>query len=174
MWGGKHLRPTPGGTLDMGTAASPINASSATLILSSGTFAGQYGLVVNNGGNFLVYGAAKTPVTTATSSVFSGVGTLTLNDLGGMNWAAGDVITIGKANNSSVDEDERVTITSIASWPTISFTPSTTYGHFIGTAPIRVGDLTRNVLVSSSGNGRAGVAATPAYVETLTRERDQL
>ena len=78
-----------GGTLDMGTAASPINASSATLILAYGATAGQYGLVVNAGGNFLVYGNTKTPVTTATTTLSAGANSLTLNDLGGMNWRVG-------------------------------------------------------------------------------------
>ena len=72
---------------------------------------------------------------------------------------------MGKANNSSVDETERVTITSIASWPTISFSPNLMYGHFIGTAPIRVGDLTRNVVVRSSGTD---TTSNTAYIQSLT------
>ena len=53
----------------MGTPVSPIPPAIAqsTLVLSSGTTAGQYGLIVQNGGNFLVYGAAKTPWTTLSS-----------------------------------------------------------------------------------------------------------
>ena len=51
--GGGNLSVLPGGKLDMGYAASPIPSTiSASLILSSGTFAGQYGLTINNGGNF--------------------------------------------------------------------------------------------------------------------------
>ena len=61
---GGNLYVNAGGTLDMGTQASPITlGTTAYLVLSSGTVAGQYGLIVNNGGNFLVYGATKQPWT---------------------------------------------------------------------------------------------------------------
>src|SRR6185295_12271410 len=55
---GGNMTVAAGGTLDMGTSADPISVSSATLILASGTIGGQYNLTINNGGNFLVYGAA--------------------------------------------------------------------------------------------------------------------
>ena len=43
-----------------------------------------------------------------------------------------------------------------------SGTPNTSYGHWIGTAPIRVGNLTRSVLVRSSGT----VVTDPDYLST--------
>ena len=48
----------------MGQSSDQITANNAELVLASGTFAGQYGLIISAGGNFLVYGAAKTPHTT--------------------------------------------------------------------------------------------------------------
>src|SRR5205823_4417078 len=51
-----------GGTLNIGTAANPIPVgSTATLVLAYGSSAGQYGLVINAGANFSVYGSTKTP-----------------------------------------------------------------------------------------------------------------
>ncbi len=65
---GGDVRVGTGGTLDMGERqASPIQASSATLILSSGTYGGQYGLIVSTGGNFTVYGGTKSPAGVALS-----------------------------------------------------------------------------------------------------------
>src|ERR1700687_5123366 len=51
-----------GGTLTLGTAASPIPVgSTATLVLAYGSSAGQYGLTINPGGNFVVYGSTRKP-----------------------------------------------------------------------------------------------------------------
>src|SRR5207302_5388297 len=62
-----------GGTLDMGTNASPIpQGTTAYLTLAFGGTAGKYGLVVNPGGNFTVYGATKTP-----SSLYNGGSNIT-------------------------------------------------------------------------------------------------
>ncbi len=96
---GGNVNVNPGGTLDMGTSGSPIAAVNATLILSSGTFEGQYYLAIFDGGNFTVYGASKTPAATASADALIGAGAVALIDTGNMNWSVGDVITIGKTSS---------------------------------------------------------------------------
>ncbi|MEK7746209.1 MAG: G8 domain-containing protein, partial [Elusimicrobiota bacterium] len=60
----------PGGHLDMGTEASPIpTAVNSHLILSSGTYPGQYGLTVKNGGSFTIRGSTKSPYGFASASI---------------------------------------------------------------------------------------------------------
>src|SRR5205807_6459538 len=59
---GGNVNVNAGGTLTLGTAASPIPAgTTAYLILAYGQSGGQYSLIVNNGGNFIVYGSTRTP-----------------------------------------------------------------------------------------------------------------
>ena len=66
---GGNVNVNAGGTLDMGSSGSPINVSSATLILAYGPTAGQFGLIVSSGSNFTIYGAAKTPATLSTGNI---------------------------------------------------------------------------------------------------------
>src|SRR5439155_25169823 len=108
------------GTLDMGQASGvgsgPIPAgTTAYLILSSGTTAGQYGLIVHNGGNFLVYGAAKTPSTTLTSPSTVGPSTTSITVADATGWQNGDTVTI---------DTEAVTISGL-SGNTFTITPVT-------------------------------------------------
>src|SRR6185436_11055439 len=81
---GGNLTVATGGTLDLGNASTPLSASSATLILAYGATAGQYGLIIQDGGNFFVYGAAKTPATTGTKAgggdIDSGTAQVTVAD----------------------------------------------------------------------------------------------
>src|SRR5258708_4458277 len=146
---GGNVNVNSGGTLTLGTAATPIQpGTTAYLILSSGTYAAQYGLIVSTGGNFVVYGTTKTPSTTATATANSGDGSISVNTpLTG--WAVGDLITV---------DTEAVTITSIAGG-TVGFTPTLTLTHTVSAAtPVLVNDLSRNAVVRSSGTltGSAG------------------
>ena len=88
---GGNLNVNAGGTLDLGTQTSPINVSSATLILAYGQAGENYGLIVNNGGNFLVYGAAKTPWALG-SGTASGTNVPVATT--GFNWNVGDTVTV--------------------------------------------------------------------------------
>jgi hypothetical protein len=153
-----------GGWLDMGTEANPIpSASSATLILAYGSSV-QYGLTVSDGGNFTVRGSTKTPATFGTSSVHPGGTQVTVLDTGNMGWTVGDEIVLAKTTPVFGDASEAVRITNLASWPTITFTPAVSYGHYPGSAPMRVGNLSRNVLIRSSG---AVVGTDTAYIRNL-------
>src|SRR5205823_9295603 len=126
------------------------------LILSSGTYACQYGLIVNNGGNFIVYGSAKTPSTTATATANSGATAITVNTpITG--WASGDLITI---------DTEAVTINGAPSGGTVNFTPALTLTHTVSAANplVVVADLSRNAVVRSSGTD---TTTNTAYIQNL-------
>ncbi len=149
-----------GGTLTLGTAATPIPAgSTATLVLAYGGTAGQYGLTISNGGNFVVYGTTKTPYTTATADASAGATSVSVNTpITG--WSNGDLITI---------DTEAVTITSI-SGGNVSFTPALTLNHS-STSPVTVANLSRNAVVRSSGTctGSGCSPGNTAYVQDLAR-----
>ena len=149
---GGSMSVNAGGTLDMGTQASPISqGTTAYLILAYGQAAGQYGLLINPGGNFLVYGAAKTPWTTATGDIPSGGTAVAVNDDTG--WVVGDQIVI---------DTETVTITALAG-SNVTFTPPVGQAYF-STTPIHVGDLSRTVVVRSSGTD---TSMNTSYVHSL-------
>ena len=132
---GGGLSVSAGGTLDMGASGSPIpSATTASLTLAYGSFAGQYGLIVNPGGNFLVYGAVKTPWTLLTNPGAIGpgaAGTFTVGDTTG--WQAGDTITIGT---------EAVTIATLPGSNQVTINQNLGQAHAI---PTVVADLTEGV-----------------------------
>ena len=151
---GGSLSVNAGGTLDMGTSASPIpSGTTAYLILAYGQTAGQYGLVINPGGNFLVYGAVKQPWTLAKANVASGAGIVSLPSTSGFNWNVGDQVTI---------DTETVTITQVNT-NDIHFSPNTTVAHST-TMQVVVANLTRSVVVRSSGTN---TVTNTAYLENL-------
>ena len=125
---GGNVNVNAGGTLDLGTSGSPIPSSlTSTLILSSGPTAGQYGLIVNSGGNFLVYGATKAVSAPLTSNASAGAGNIQVATTG-LSWNAGDVITV---------DTEAVTIQSLTS-SQINFTPNLGQAHSLRAPPSSV------------------------------------
>jgi len=146
---GGNLYVNLGGTLDMGTSSSTIpSGTTAYLTLSSGTTAGQYGLIVNDGGNFLVYGSSKTPWVQGTGTAS---GTNVPVATSGLNWNVGDTVTV---------DTEAVKITVIGG-SALTVSPALTLTH---STPTVVADLTRNVLIRSSGTA---TASNTAYIQTL-------
>jgi len=144
-----------GGTLTMGTAASPIPAgTTAYLVLAYGNSAGQYGLTINDGGNFIVYGSTKTPATfyTGAGNITSATSNITVADATG--WQNGDTITI---------DSETVTIQSAPSGNSFNIS-APTLTHY-STNTIRVNVLTRNAVVRSSGTI---TSTNTAYIYSLT------
>ncbi|MDO8805380.1 MAG: NosD domain-containing protein [Elusimicrobiota bacterium] len=171
---GGDLNVNAGGILDYGTEASPIPAIYiAHLVLSSGTYAGQYGLIVNNGGNFTVRGAAKAPYSFATANI-SGTDTqLTVyGSTSTYGWQAGDVITIGPTAGSGTGTTSTRTITgvehntgsNIVTWSATE--PLGTARTLSSTSPIIIANLTRNVLVRSSGTA---TGSNTAYIQNLAQ-----
>ncbi|MEK9146154.1 MAG: right-handed parallel beta-helix repeat-containing protein, partial [Elusimicrobiota bacterium] len=161
----------PGGHLDMGTESSPIPTGvNAQLILSSGTFAAQYGILVLNGGNFTVRGSTKTPASTAVSGddLLTSENTLTLSESpAAAGWSVGDVITIGPTQGSGIASVEERRITGIAA-SVLTVDSNFSNVHY-GTGTIRVGNLTRNALVRSSGTVVTASGGNSAYIRSLTQ-----
>ena len=169
---GGDINVNPGGTLDYGTEADVIPSTIiAHLVLSSGTYAGQFGLIVNNGGNFTVRGSTKTPYAFASASIGASDTSLTVyGSTSVAGWQAGDVITIGPTSGNGVITTSSRTIISVAGGNpyTINW-----LGGALGTArtltagtPIMVGNLTRNVLVCSLGTN---VNSNSAYIQNLAQ-----
>jgi len=156
-----------GGTLDYGTSGSPIGSgTTAYLVLAYGQSAGQYGLVVNNGGNFTVYGATKTPFSTSTTDILGSGTTFTLADNPfTIGWSTGDVITVGQTEvYNGTDQTEKKTITGIAG-NVITVDSAFTQLHY-ASSTIDVMDLTRNVVVRSSGTS---TSSNSAYIRNLVQ-----
>src|SRR5207302_8569417 len=158
---GGNVNVNAGGTLTLGTAASPIPAgTTAQLILAFGTFKGQYSLTVNNGGNFIVRGSTKTPSTTVSGAGNVGPGTSggPFNVTDATGWQVGDVITI---------DTEAVTLTGLSGNQVTTISPGLGQVHY-GTAAILVNDLSRNAVVRSSGTNVHGIGDT-AYIQNLVQ-----
>src|SRR5439155_15094289 len=127
----------------------------SALILSSGTTAGQYGLIISSGGNFLVYGAVKTPWTTLSSPGQVGpgaAGTFTVGDTTG--WQVGDTITI---------DTEAVTIATLPGSNQVTISQTLGYAHY-STNTVLVNMITHNVVVRSSGTD---TNSNTAYIQNL-------
>ncbi|MBI4370546.1 MAG: right-handed parallel beta-helix repeat-containing protein [Elusimicrobia bacterium] len=139
-----------GGMLQMGNQNNPlILGTTATIVLSSGSTLGQYGLIVNPGGRLITHGAVKSPFTAASVDVAAGAAGLTVDASSVTNWAAGDTIIVEQTSGGSVNQTERRTITSI-SGSAISVGSAFSYTHY-ATAGVIVANLTRNAVIRSSG-----------------------
>ena len=141
-----------------GHAGQPDPAGNNRLpYIGPGQSAGQYGLVVNNGGNFLVYGSSKTPWAWGTSFRNFGATDVNITNADQLGWNVGDTITIGT---------ETVTIVAPIFPGDINFTPALTMSYY----PLFVvANLTHNVVVRSSGTdvGSTGDAGNTAYIANL-------
>ena len=162
-----------GGTLDYGNEADPIPTDfTAHLVLSSGSYAGQYGLIVNNGGNFTVRGSTKTPYAFATESMTAAQTNLTVyGSTSTYGWQAGDIITIGPTSGNGVLTTSSRTLlyvdhtegSNLVGW---SGAEPLGVARILAEGPILVSNLTRNVLVRSSGTD---VGANSAYIQNLAQ-----
>jgi hypothetical protein len=164
------LNVNAGGTLDYGNEADPIpTAVNAHLILAYGAVAGQYGLIVNNGGNFTVRGSTKTPYGYATASIAASGTSLTISASSATNWAVGDTITIGPTSGQGSGTTEARAVTSItgADPLTISWAAGLAGARVLtATSPIIVANLTRNTLVRSSSTYSQ---SRQAYIRNLVQ-----
>lgn len=162
---GGDITVASGGTLTLGTANAPIPSTvQSALILSSGTYAGQYGLIVANGGNLVVYGSTKTLGVNATGDALAGASAISLNTSELIGWTTGDVITIGGTSIPGI-QTERLTLTGMSP-SDLSWAPATlTYNHY-STWTVRVVNLTRNAVIRSSGTN---VNTNTAYIQSLAK-----
>ncbi|MBI4052399.1 MAG: right-handed parallel beta-helix repeat-containing protein, partial [Elusimicrobia bacterium] len=170
---GGNLDVQPGGILDMGTEASSIPSTvKATLVLASGTYAGQYGLIVRDGGNFTVRGTWKVPFTVATGNIMPGsvcpddicYFNISENPFSDLQWNLNDVITVGQTERSATDQTERRIM--VDGGPGNIGVDSTFSFYHYATSTIRVANLTRNVVVRSAGTD---VNTNTAYIQNLTQ-----
>lgn len=157
---GGNIEVNPGGLLDMGTAASPIQAGvNAHLVLAYGNSPGAYGLIVRDGGSFSVYGSSKTHATTALVDLSPTSGlSFTVEDAAG--WQPGDSLVISPTRKTLA-----VSISTVASVAgnTVNVPAAFTDTHY-ATWTVRVGNMTRNVLIRSSGTV---FSSNSAYIYSL-------
>jgi hypothetical protein len=153
---GGHVTVAFGGLLDMGTDLSPIPSGvTARLFLARGNGATRYGLILPaNGGVFTSRGADKSPVALALTDAGPGATSLQVPAASAAGWAPGDLITVGQTERTVPfqNQTEERTILSITGTnpKTVSWSGGLSYTH-AAAAGIRVANLTRNVVVRSSG-----------------------
>ncbi len=162
----------PGGSLLIGTADRPIQKTTfAHLILAYGSAQGccgrgYFGLIVNDGGNFVVHGATKTSASTAAADISGSGNTFTLaENPASLGWSIGDVITIGPTQGYGLGGVAQKTIVAFASGNDIQVDTAFSTFHY-ATSTIRVCNLTHNALIRSSGTDAGSNAA---YIRNLAQ-----
>lgn len=141
------MRVQNGGTLNIGTVATPIPSSSTAVLEFDCTADGEFGLEVSGGGTFVAQGASKLLSTLLTSDVAASATTLPVVDTTG--WAAGDALVVASTTRTSTQND-RVTIQTVDSSTQVTLTGGITNAHGGGgTADVvaEVINLTNNVKI---------------------------
>ncbi|MBI3300222.1 MAG: VCBS repeat-containing protein [Elusimicrobia bacterium] len=167
---GGDLTVAAGGTLDMGSDGSPIpQGVTAALVLAHGNGPFTYGLIINPEGNFTSSGAVKSPWGYATETVAALATSLKISAADSQGWQTGDAIVIGPGSGSGPLAVDTRTITGVT--PLDATTNLVSWSEQLSTArpldpdsPIVVGNLTRNVVVRSSGTATGGAQANTAYL----------
>lgn len=134
-----------GGTLNIGTVATPMpSGSTAKLNLDSGSNV-QYGLIVNNQGTLVLQGNPITVKSFLAADAAAAATALTTSTSTG--WLNGDEIAIASTTRTG-SEGEKKTMGANASGTSIGTIAALTNAHS-GTAPTRaeLGNLTRNVQI---------------------------
>lgn len=152
-----------GGTLNLGTAASPMPSTSTAVLEFNCASNVQYGLELLVGSTCNMRGATKTVKAFLAADAAAGAVGLTTDVSTG--WKSGDEIGIASTTRSTSDCEKR-TLSADAVTTTLSV-PALTNAHG-GVAPVRaeVINLTRNVKVrGASGTLQAyvNIAATAVY-----------
>lgn len=162
----------PGGLLDIGTEPSPIPSSVFShLVLSYGSSPGQYGLEISTGGNFSVRGSTKTPAVQAVAGddLLPTENELTLPDDPETvhGWRTGDIITVSPTDLGGAGTSEERRIIAFPGSNRVQVDSNFSQIHR-GTGTIWVGNLTRNVLVRSSGT-TVTAGGNSAYLRSLSQ-----
>jgi hypothetical protein len=154
---GGNLFVTGGGTLTIGTALSPIDASSTAVLEFNIASTGQYGLNVV-GGNFYAYGQRKSQYTRLGADVIVGATTLTLKTTP-TGWLLNDVIGITGTTTTATQAEVRTLSANVTSAShTISSGLTNAHGGNSTTlVQAHVANLTRNVIIRSTSS------TLPAY-----------
>jgi hypothetical protein len=142
-----------GGTLSIGTVATPIPTNKTATLQFDCAANGQFGLIAKVGSSVIFQGSPRTPGknitwTKLTSNIAVAVTTANVaNDTG---WLAGDEIVMPSTSRVYTEVDRR-TLSANAASGAIQWTAGTTYAH-LGTSPAQgeAGLLTRNVTFRSA------------------------
>ncbi|MBI5597448.1 MAG: VCBS repeat-containing protein [Elusimicrobia bacterium] len=149
--GGLDIR--GGGVLDMGTGASPVTGK-AVLVLAAGGGGVRHGLTVHNGGKFWAHGSTRTPFGYAVESIPAGATSFKVSASSADGWAAGDMVAIGATGATGPNGVEFAAITAVSGGDprTVSLGSAVAAARvFTTTAPIVIVNLSRDVVVRSSG-----------------------
>lgn len=133
-----------GGTLNIGTVATPMpSTSTAKLNMDSGSNV-QYGIIVNNGGTFVAQGASKTISSLLAANVAGGATSLTSST--STAWLSGDEIVLASTTRTAADTEKK-TMSGAATGTTIPI--AALASAHSGTSPTQAElvNLTRNVQV---------------------------
>jgi hypothetical protein len=124
-------------------------------------------------GTVRAYGQPKTHMV-PTGQVFAGATSLTLASVPN-NWLASDEVVLTgsyfrRVGTATSSQDERLTLTSVASLPTISFSPALAWDHVPpGSAfDLHVANLTRNLIFRSEN----ATVSRRGHVMFMTRDVD--
>lgn len=132
------------GTEDRGTAADPLTAVNATLLLnySAALAIGKYGATYSAGGRCLHYGKTRTRKTTTTGALTAGATSFTVTSAAG--WADGDSLLIFPTaqGSSTAVLEERTIASGGVSGNTVTITSGLTNSKLTGAY---VANLTSNI-----------------------------
>lgn len=143
-----------GGTLNIGTVATPIPRDSTAVLEFDCAADGDFGLVVLNGGTFVAQGLSRTSGKNATwtlltAQLTAGTNSATVADDTG--WLTGDVVAIASTTKTRT-ECEELTLSGNAGASSLAFTGNAVSTH-LGTAAsyaqAEIVLLTRNVRIRS-------------------------
>ena len=154
---GGNLFITGGGTLTIGNALSPIDASSTAVLEFNIASTGQYGLNVV-GGNFYAYGQPKSQYTRLGADAIVGATTLTLKTTP-TGWLLNDVIGITGTTTTATQAEVRTLSANVTS-ASHTISPGLTNAHGGNSTTLvqaHVANLTRNVVIRSTSS------TLPAY-----------
>ncbi|TPW21454.1 MAG: hypothetical protein FD126_674, partial [Elusimicrobia bacterium] len=169
---GGDVTVAPGGLLDLGTESSPIPVgSTATLTLASGTSAGLWGLIVQEGGVFTVRGATKTPFGYALATLSGGAVSLTISASSSTNWSVGDTIVIGPTTGTGASTAEERVITALSGTDpkTVTWASGLSNAHTrTDDTPVFVANVSRNAVVTSSGASSGEASYVRSLVTSAT------
>lgn len=153
---GGDLTVGPGGNLDMGTAASPIpNGIFSYLLAAYGSVGGQYGIVIADGGNFTARGFARNMSTTLSANVSAGATSVSVPAGSLTGWFVGDGLIVAQTARSSTNDSDLAVVTGASGAGPITVTLDRAFAHAhsaSGPLPGRVENISRNVIITSSGS----------------------
>jgi hypothetical protein len=152
-----HVVVYNGGTLNVGTLATPIPRNSTATLQFNCTGAGDFGVVARNGSTVNMYGLSRTSsnntvITTLAANYTAGGTSLTTAVSTG--WLSGDVAILASSAQGS-GQWELATLSANASGTTL--TVAALSNNHSGTAPVAcsIGLVTHNVLYKSTTGGNA-------------------